>query len=435
MPLNKADYAGLGHVFRFSLLQYFKQKSTFVMLLVMLLCSVGSVLIMSASMKRGQSAERDARSLYVLNESPYTLDLEDLPDYVPARTVTGTGEEWLERISQDPEAASVLLWIDPDPEGGWRVWACTGEDSRVGNLEASRIASYGRSALRTGQLRATGATEEQLEAAFAGYGAEAVTQRDYLEPEREEGDLFDQGRFLMGFVYAIVAFMLVSMSVSYVVRAVAEEKSSKLIDLLMVSVRPLALVWGKIFAAMCVVLAGILVIALGLTVTRTVFGLDAGTMMGGVSLGSVLSGLGPKALICILVSLLLGYLCYSILGGIGGSCTSGEEGTESAATAVTFLSMIGYLVGIISSLVGGKAVQYTVSLLPLISAFTAPARYISGDIPFWMLLVSWAIQILTAWLLGRFCAAVYGVLLIHRGERVKLRRLLGIFRERKGVRA
>ena len=428
---NKEEYGGIKQVFAFSLQQYFKQKATFVMLLIMLLCSVGSVLIMSASMKRGQNANRDVQVLYILNESPYALDPAELPDYLIPDPVEGSGESWLSRL--DEEEKNALLWIDPAPEGGWRVRVCTGEGSKVSGTEAARIASYGRTAFRNAKLAAAGVNEEQQAAAAARYSAEAVTQKDFLEPGEDRGGTFDESRFFMGFIYAIVAFMLVSMSVSYVVRAVAEEKSSKLIDQLMVSVRPLALIWGKILAAMCVVLAGILVIALGMTVTRTALGMEV--LPGGVSIGAVLSGLGAKDLLCILVSLLLGYLSFSILGGIAGSCSAGEEGTETASTAATLLSLIGYLVGIFTSFSGSRAVHTVVSLLPLLSAFTAPARYITGDISFWVLLLSWVIQAAAVILLGRFCAAVYGALLIHRGEKIKLKQLLRIFREQKGVRA
>lgn len=429
---NKEAYGGVGQVFRFSLQQYFKQKATFVMLIVMLLASVGSVYIMSMSMDRGQKADKDGEILYVLNESPYELDLSGIADYMGKNTVTGSGEEWLERVKG--EARSVLLWVDRDPEGGWRVRACTGEKSKVSSTEAARIADSARAALRSARLRATGATEEQLEAAFAGVSVEAVSQKAYLEPEKN-GDSFDQSRFILGFVYAMITYMLVSMSVTYVVRAVAEEKSSKLVDMLMVSVRPLALVWGKILAAMCVVLAGILMIALGLTVSRTLFGLGAQTLAGGISLGAILSGLGAKELLCILVSLVLGYLTFSIVGGIAGSSCSGEEGVDSAAGTVALFSMVGYLAGIFTAISGNRVLQHVVSLLPFLSCFTAPARYISGDISFWVLLLSWAIQGVTVLLLGRFCAAVYGALLIHRGEKVKLRQLLAIFKSRKGVRA
>ena len=286
---NKEEYGGIKQVFTFSLQQYFKQKATFVMLLIMLLCSVGSVFIMSASMKRGQNANRDGEILYILNESPYALDPAELPDYLIPETVEGSGEDWLNRLNG--EEKNILLWIEPAQEGGWRIRACTGEDSKVSGTEAARIASFGRTAFRSARLAAAGADEEQQAAAFAGYSAEAVTQKEFLAPEDEGGEPFDQGRFLIGFVYAIVAFMLVSMSVSYVVRAVAEEKSSKLIDQLMVSVRPLALIWGKILAAMCVVLAGILVIALGMAVTRTILGVES--LPGGVSIGAVLAGLSP----------------------------------------------------------------------------------------------------------------------------------------------
>lgn len=428
---NKAEYAGLRQVFAFSLQQYFKQKATFVMLLIMLLCSVGSVLIMSASMKRGQNANRDGEILYILNESPYALDPAELPEYLIPDPVEGSGEEWLSRLNG--EEKNILLWIDADPEGGWRIRACTGEGSKVSGTEAARIASYANTAFRSAKLAAAGADEEQQAAAFARYSAEAVTRKDFLAPQEKGGGAFDQGRFLMGFIYAVLAFMLVSMSVSYVVRAVAEEKSSKLIDLLMVSVRPLALIWGKILAAMCVVLAGILVIALGMTVTRTILGVEA--LPGGVSIGAVLAGLGAKELLSILISLLLGYLSFSLVGGIAGSCSAGEEGNETAATAATLLSLVGYLVGIFTSFSGNRVLQHVVSLVPLISAFTAPARYITGDISFWVLLLSWVIQAAGVLLLGRFCAAVYGALLIHRGEKIKLKQLLRIFREQKGVRA
>ena len=96
---NKEEYGGIKQVFTFSLQQYFKQKATFVMLLIMLLCSVGSVFIMSASMKRGQNANRDGEVLYILNESPYALDPAELPDYLIPETVEGSGEDWLDRLN------------------------------------------------------------------------------------------------------------------------------------------------------------------------------------------------------------------------------------------------------------------------------------------------------------------------------------------------
>jgi ABC-type Na+ efflux pump permease subunit len=429
---NKRDYAGLGMVFRFSLQQYFKNKATFVMLLVMLLGSVGSVFIMSASMKRGANSDRDARMVYVLNESPYVLDMEELPDYTGLQTVTGSGDDWLETVNR--EENSVLIWIDGTPEGTWRIRACTGENSKVGRTEANRLGGSFRAALQSARLRASGAPEEQLALAMAPWYAETVTQQEYLEPEDEEQSGGDTMRnFIMGFLYAMVTYMLVGMSVSYVVRAVAEEKSSKLVDLLMVSVRPLALVWGKILAAMCVVLAGILLIGLGMGVSRAVLGVGANDLAGGL-LSSALSSLNPWGLVCILVSLVLGYLSYSILGGIAGSAVSGEDGVDSAAGSVMLMSMVGYLAGILTSFSDSRALQTVVSLVPLISAFTAPARYLAGQVDLWVLLLSWLIQSVTVLLLGRFCAAVYGALLIYKGDKLKLRRILGIFRQQKGVR-
>ena len=57
-------------------------------------------------------------------------------------------------------------------------------------------------------------------------------------------------------IYSILVLMVSIFSVSYIVRAVVEEKSSKLVETLLVSIRPLALILGKILAVMACVFGG-----------------------------------------------------------------------------------------------------------------------------------------------------------------------------------
>ena len=80
----------------------------------------------------------------------------------------------------------------------------------------------------------------------------------------------------------------------------------------------------------------------------------------------------------------------------------------------------------------GTAIRI-LSALPFISVFIAPARYLSGDIGFGLLALSWLLQAIAAFLLVRLCAAVYGALMIHRGEKVGLKQVLRM--AKGGVRA
>ena len=65
---------------------------------------------------------------------------------------------------------------------------------------------------------------------------------EFLNPQETD---WETG-FTVQYAYAIVVLMLCLFSSAYVVRAIAEEKSSRLVELLMVSVRPLALLLGKV---------------------------------------------------------------------------------------------------------------------------------------------------------------------------------------------
>ena len=56
--------------------------------------------------------------------------------------------------------------------------------------------------------------------------------------------------------------------------------------------------------------------------------------------------------------------------------------------------------------------------------YIAPSRFLMGDIGFGWLALGWLLQALVTLLLMKLCAAVYGALMIHRGERVKPRQIL-----------
>ncbi len=426
MKLRDSALAGTGKVFRFSLQQYFKSAATYVMLVIMMLGAAGSVLMMSLGMSRGEEMGSDAKTVYILNESPYAIEPAEMPDYVKAELTGESMENILLRLDAgETDGVAVRITMD-DETGLWEATAYTGEKSEVTQGEAQNLAACCAALVEEARYAALGVSPLQMGIALAPISSSTMSEADYREAEDDEDQ---SARQVGGTAYSILIFMLVSFSTSFIVRAVVQEKSSKLVELLMVSVKPLALITGKILAAMCLVVAGMLCSGLGLVLTRTVMkllGKDSGMATAGI--GSLLRSLTGPGVLAVLVSVLLGYLSYAIIAGISGACCSTETESDSASSGAMLISMVGYIAGMATAWMKAGAAIRVLCVVPFISVYIAPSRFLMGDIGFGWLALGWLLQALVTLLLMKLCAAVYGALMIHRGERVKPRQILAMMK-------
>ncbi len=428
LPMKKRDnaLAGTGKVFRFSLQQYFKSKATYVMLAIMMLGAAGSVLMMSLGMSRGEEMGADAKTVFIRNESPYVIDPAGMPDYVEAALTQESMEDALKRLDAG-NTDSLVIRIAMDEELGlWKATAYTGENSEVTQSEARNLAASCASLLEEARYAALGVSPIQMGVALAPVSTSVMSEAEYRDTEEDDDS---SARQVGGSAYAILIFMLISFSTSFIVRAVVQEKSSKLVELLMVSVKPLALISGKILAAMCLVAAGMICSGLGLAISRMVMRLlGKGSGMATAGIGALLQGLTGLGAVVVLVSVLLGYLSYSIIAGISGACCSTESESDSASGGAMLISMVGYMAGMATAWMKAGTAIRVLSVIPFVSVYIAPSRYLMGDISFGWLALGWLLQALVALLLMKLCAAVYGALMIHRGERVKPRQVLAMMK-------
>ena len=131
-------------------------------------------------------------------------------------------------------------------------------------------------------------------------------------------------------------------------------------------------------------------------------------------------------LLVLLVSLGLGYLTMSLIGGVAGACCSGMEEAGEATGPVMLLTMTGYLASCVVGAVPSGPVAVFSTLCPVVSIFCAPVQFAGGNVPFWLVLASWAIQAAVIWGLLTLASRVYAGLIVHRGSRVKLRELMSM---------
>lgn len=400
------DLSGTGQVYRFTLSQLLKSRANRVTLIIMVLLAAVSMPL--TALLGGETPETSdtagLASVRVDNRTDLALDFSGDTYWADTDFSADAGE---------PDA---VVTVTGD-ETGYQVAVNGSETADAGEL--SQLAETARQAVRDACLRAAGLSSRQLEALTASTG---------------EADSHEEG-FWVQYGYSILAMILCLMSASYVIRAVVEEKDSRLVELLLVSVKPMALLAGKILAVMAFTFGWLLAMLAGLGVSC---GLTAGLLGPGV-LQKQLSGLlaavprvqedlwqAAGVLLVLLVSLGLGYLTMSLIGGVAGACCSGMEEAGEATGPVMLLTMAGYLASCVVGAVPSGPVAVFSTLCPIVSIFCAPVQFAGGNVSIWLVLASWVIQAAVIWGLLTLASRVYAGLIVHRGSRVKLRELMSM---------
>ena len=400
------DLSGTGQVYRFTLSQLLKSRANRVTLIIMVLLAAVSMPL--TALLGGETPETSdtagLASVRVDNRTDLALDFSGDAYWADTDFSADAGE---------PDAVVTIT----GEETGYQVAVNGSETAHAGEL--SQLAETARQAVRDACLRAAGLSSRQMEALTASTGE---------EDSHEDG-------FWVQYGYSILAMILCLMSASYVIRAVVEEKDSRLVELLLVSVKPMALLAGKILAVMAFTFGWLLAMLAGLGVSC---GLTAGLMGPGV-LQKQMSGLlaavprvqedlwqAAGVLLVLLVSLGLGYLTMSLIGGVAGACCSGMEEAGEATGPVMLLTMAGYLASCVVGAVPSGPVAVFSTLCPVVSIFCAPVQFAGGNVSFWLVLASWAIQAAVIWGLLTLASRVYAGLIVHRGSRVKLRELMSM---------
>lgn len=264
------------------------------------------------------------------------------------------------------------------------------------------------------------------EADTALFSSEVMSMSDYLARDEVSYD----ARYAVQYGYSIAVMIVCLFSCTYIVRAIVEEKSSKLVETLMVSVSSSALILGKILSVMTFIFAmvALLLASFGLSYLVTGMFMDTSVIarsLAQMGLSADLLHLGPGLIAIVLVSLLLAYMTFALISALGGAGCSNMEDVEAANTTAVLIIMAGYMVSVIGTSFGsGPAL--VLSLLPVVSAFSAPVCYVLGDISIFVLLASWAIQLIFILLIHKLSGKVYDSLIMYKGSRLKARQILAM---------
>ncbi|NOR75353.1 MAG: ABC transporter permease [Draconibacterium sp.] len=252
--------------------------------------------------------------------------------------------------------------------------------------------------------------------------------------------------YAMGFIIYFFVFMYGAM----VMRSVMEEKKSRIIEVIISSVKPSELMAGKIIGTALVGLTQVAIwIVLGiatLVVVQGVFSPETTQQMGQSIMETqqqmnpamaqaadqnqimeVLEMIGnlnlPLILFAFVFYFLAGYLLYSSLLGAVGAAVDSEEDSQQMVLPVTFPLILSIMLLFPIAKNPEGPVAFWASIIPFTSPVAMLARVPYG-IPTWELLLSMFLLVITT--IGAIFAAakIYRVGLLMYGKKVTIKELI-----------
>jgi len=261
-----------------------------------------------------------------------------------------------------------------------------------------------------------GIREALVDAGLSSSEADEVASPAPLAAETlDEDDEVDGLALLTGTLAAILLFVSLQMFGSYVLVGVVEEKSTAVVELLLVRVRADQLLAGKVIGIGAVALLQFLLAILAGLVALAISGTDVP--------GDVWSALPMTA-----VWFLGGYALYSTVFALAGSLVSRQEDAQAAAAPILTVLIGSYILVYIFGYAPETGASRVLSVIPPIAPFLMPMRMAAGAASVVEVVVALVLLVATVFALWKLAARIYEQVLLRRGDRIAWREALTLLR-------
>jgi ABC-2 type transport system permease protein len=211
----------------------------------------------------------------------------------------------------------------------------------------------------------------------------------------------------------ILIFVMLTQYNTWILIGVMEEKSSRVVEVLLAALRPVQLLAGKVL--------GIGAVAFAQATLIVVFALVLAAAVG----SNLLKGTGPLELVSTLAWLILGYAFYCWVYAAAGSMAERQDQVQSLAFPLTLPIMFGYIFSIITVSTGNPSLFYKVlAYVPLTAPFAMPTLVGLGDVSWWQFVASALLSVVATFGVAKVAGLIYQRSILRTGRKVTYREVL-----------
>ena len=250
---------------------------------------------------------------------------------------------------------------------------------------------------------------------------------------------------------ALIFYMFIVMYAQQIATSMATEKSSRVIELLITSARPLAIIVGKIAGTLlvCITQVAIIGAAGGAALIATApFGIatvanaapaigevvgSVSQMTDGVNISAEIAAALPGAfnagsIFAVIITLILGFIFFALLAGLVGASVSRLEDLAGAMQPLMLISVLGFMLAYMPSAMNFEGDMDSVitfsHFFPLSSPFALPSAILMGEMGALETVIAVVMLMAMTCLAALLTAKVYEGMILYSGNRLKIGQIL-----------
>lgn len=226
-----------------------------------------------------------------------------------------------------------------------------------------------------------------------------------LEPVMQERS----ARVALASIGLVLLLMAIALYGGFLLTGVVEEKSSRVVEVLLSRLRPTELLAGKVLGIGLVGLAQFALVAASAVVALR------------LSDNTLAPETTPSTIAWIVFWFVLGYGFYSVLYATAGSLVSRQEEAESMQLPITAVLLVGYILAFNAAESPDGVAALVGSLLPPTAPMVMIARLAQGGVPWWQIVLSVTLIVVTVFGMVQLAGRIYAGAVLRIGPRVRLK--------------
>ncbi|WP_346939303.1 ABC transporter permease [uncultured Clostridium sp.] len=414
----------------------FKVSTTIILIAVLILTSLINFIPAFSGKDEDRATNGtmnvEIETAYYMDDSDLGIDLEPaikavLPN-LKFEKATESRASILEKL-QTTEDKTVLVSISNEAMG-YYVEVITPTSDAVSSEDGQTLAQAISNVLNNSRLINAGVPQEDLEKLSTPINTQVFTAGD-------QDDTFED--IIIKSVFPMVACMLLFYIIYFygywVASSIVAEKTSRVMELLLTSTKPMELVVGKCvgmgFLAITQFASILLTAYISFVGSGAIVKKFIDTSANIFDISAVLGRIPVLQLILIILFFILGYVLYAVLNALVGATISKLEDLNTALMPISFISIMAFYLAFAAIMAPESTIGTIATYVPFSAPFYIPSMILSGTVGMVEMGVSLLILIATIVVLTLFTARVYSVVILHTGNRLKIKDLFTIFGNEK----
>lgn len=451
--MKKSDYKGWKDVFCFSFMQGVKEKSYIIFLIIMAVAMlVGPLFLNLFGGDEEKEIDITVEKLVIYDEVGLPIDYkkafagsncENVVVEVVSEATEDSFDEYIQKYEENKALKEMALQISFEESGYFDLKFVMSANGDLTEEECEEVVVAFDAFFTEEKLRAIDVTEEQLifinqvvenEVVFTDAEGNLLA-----EEEKSEGISMEEYYVLLGGI--MICMMLITLSGSSIANSIVTEKSTKVVEYLMINVRPMALIVGKILSSLLLTVIQFAVIGVCYLLSNVLQSVVLGaenvkSLSETLSIFALFAGVSPINIVMAILIIFMGILFFSILAGLAGASVSKMDELAEGMKIYQLCMVVGAYIGIgicIMEMIGGvdPMVINICSMIPISTPFIVPVTLLMGRSTTLIAVIGFCLLTIITILLYLFTANVYESMIFYNGKVLKFKDILQIAKVRR----